>query len=122
MNDSTGSFADGTGPGPHMDEDQCLSLLHGLLPSAEATRILTHLAVCPACEHLFRERAAEREHLRASGTLRTLPDGKAVFVSHLDEHAAREPAAADSPAARHLGHPMRGCPQPLLSWEVSDDE
>lgn len=55
----------GKGGGAHLDEDRCLDLLAGYLPAAEQDGILAHLAGCPACEELFRQRAAERERLRA---------------------------------------------------------
>lgn len=74
----------------HLDEDSCLSLLHGLLPRDAAEELLAHMAECPECESLFLERAGERERLRASRVLRSLPNGELVLER-------REDATAEGP-------------------------
>ncbi len=63
---------------PHMSEDLALDLLHGLLPTAERDKVLSHLAICPACEAAFRKMVTERERLRATRVLRTLRGGDLV--------------------------------------------
>ncbi len=73
---------------PHLSEDTCLDLLHGLLPAAEKKRVLAHAAGCPACEALLRAPVVERERLRTTWRLQSLPDGEVAL-----EHA--EPVAED---------------------------
>lgn len=62
--------------GDHIDEHGCLDLLHGLLSSDEEEKILSHLATCPACERLLRERAADAARREATRVLRVLPQGE----------------------------------------------
>jgi hypothetical protein len=90
------------GNSPHPGEDAILDLLHGLLPGPEADRLLAHLAACPPCEELFRERAAERERLRAGRVLRTAPGGDLVIGR--PEEEIRDPAALDGRGPGSVGH------------------
>jgi len=50
---------------PHLDEDACLDLLHGLEPPEKREASLQHLAACPSCAQRFQLMFSERESLRA---------------------------------------------------------
>jgi len=76
MNDRPPEDPRGGQQGDHLDEHGCLDLLHGLLSSDEEEKILSHLAVCPACERLLRERAADVARRKATRVLRFLPQGE----------------------------------------------
>jgi hypothetical protein len=62
--------------GFHPDEHMILDFLLGFLSPTENEKILLHLTGCPACEELFRERAAESERFAATRVLRFLPNGE----------------------------------------------
>ncbi len=76
---------------PHLDENSCLDLLHGLVPAEQRDRYLAHLGDCPACEQVLRSVVAEREHTRAVWDLRVLPNGRYV-AERLGEPARRQVA------------------------------
>lgn len=81
MNRTSALAPEGGGHGPHIDEDLCLDLLHNLLAPAEKEKVLAHLAICPPCEGLFRKTVAERERLRATRVLQSLPGGRLILGS-----------------------------------------
>lgn len=90
--------------GQHLDEDICLDLLHNLLPPAERDEVLAHIGVCPACESLLKERAAQYERLRARGVPETAIAGQAAEepVGESATHALRIRAAVLTVARRRL--------------------
>jgi hypothetical protein len=55
----------------HIDEDRCLDLLHDLLEPDTVEAIIAHLETCSACEELLRQRAGEREKIRARHPLQS---------------------------------------------------
>lgn len=80
--------------GPHLTEGVCRALLNALLSPAEREAVVSHIAACPACEKLFKEKAIERENLRAAIALRFGPDGKVIF-DRLHERIGSESAEVD---------------------------
>ena len=77
---------------PHLSEDQCVDLLHNLLPERDREAALAHLAICAECEKLFQARFAEHERLRAAGELQREAGGDLIFESMEpppeDEHSS----------------------------------
>ena len=51
--------------GPHVADERCLDLVHGLLPGDELERVLQHVRGCASCESRVRRITADREALRA---------------------------------------------------------
>lgn len=74
------------------DEDQCIDLLHGLLPPQEREALLNRMAADPDLEALFRRLVSERERLRATRKLERLPAGDLVVAGPDIVPAGREPA------------------------------
>ena len=54
---------------PHIDDDACLDLLHGLLSRSEATVWLDHLETCPECERRFHRSSTRWEETKAGPRL-----------------------------------------------------
>ncbi len=76
MTQSIGSK--GSSAAQHLSEDECLDLLHGLLPEERTAPLLRHVRQCAVCEGLLKARAGERERFRAAaerflGALRARP-------------------------------------------------
>jgi hypothetical protein len=51
----------------HLDDDQIIDLLQGLLTTEERNEAFEHMRVCPTCEEFVRQEAADLERLRAAG-------------------------------------------------------
>ncbi len=90
MSERPTSGTENRSPSPHLDEHLCLDLLQGFLSPSETRKILAHVAVCPSCETLLRERAAENERITATRTLREFPDGSLVLERRGSASATRE--------------------------------
>ncbi len=75
MNDQRDQESVRGGTDPHLDEDTCLDLMHGLLAAPQRAAALEHLATCPACEQALRAMAARQERTRASWRLVATPSG-----------------------------------------------
>lgn len=95
MNDQRKSDSKKPRRTPHLGEDTLLDLIQNLLPVEQKEQALSHLTRCSACEQQLQARVAERERLRASRVLRTLPSGELV--------AERREDVADAPAMKHGG-------------------
>ncbi len=75
MGDSTSQNSP-RGSSPHIDDEICVDMLHGLMAGEEAERVLDHVGDCPDCEELFRARVAEFETTRAAARPVRGPDGR----------------------------------------------
>lgn len=91
----------------HLDEDVCLSLVHGLLPAARVESILDHVRTCAACERLLRDSVIDRERLRARYRLHLGPGGEVLASPRQAEGAAPEQVPSghrDQGEPRHWWH------------------
>jgi hypothetical protein len=110
-----------SGDHPHIDDDVCISLLHGLLPEEAKDDALDHMASCDPCETLFQKVVAERARLRATKILGRDPQGVPMVTAASDRAAlgAQDAAGRFTPgrwvrsaAGAILGRPMT----PARGW------
>lgn len=66
----------GNGAVPHLTDDQCLDLLHGLLAEPVKAGLLAHLSACPGCERRFQAQFSALERLRAGSRISHAADGR----------------------------------------------
>jgi hypothetical protein len=90
----------------HIDSDDCVHLLHGLLGAREAESVLEHMASCASCEVVFRQVVADRARVRATRSLRISPIGSPYFEPVTDA-PTRKPDVGAGPFARLLSLPGR---------------